>query len=200
MYRAIAVLVCFFASLLSLCAPEARADEWNEATKVTFNEPVEIPGRVLNAGTYWFTVLRDDPEQNVVQVWNSTRQHLISMIMTVPDYRAQFSGHPVLKFEERASNLPEAVRAWFYPGQNYGHAFVYSETEARKLAKRTGQPILSMRDDVASNTTKPAKSAKEPSVTAMKNTPVNAITPNGQQVDKSQAIEAAPNQTTASRH
>jgi len=200
MNRTSAVFACFFALLFALWVPHATASQANQATKISFNQPVEIPGRVLNAGTYWFTILRDDPDQDVVQVWNSTRQNLLDTIVTVPDYTRHTPSHTVIKFEERASNSPEALRAWFYPGENYGHAFVYSQTEARNLAKRTGHPVLSMRDDIAANSTKPAKSAKDSSVMAMKNAPIQAIDANGNQVDKSQAIQVEPNQTTASRH
>jgi len=198
MYRT-TVVVCVFALLFGLGAANAKADEANQATKITFSNPVEIPGMVLESGTYWFTILRDDPNQNVIQVWNSTRQHLLDTVLSVPDYRTPTPRHTIIKFEERASNSPEALRAWFYPGQNYGHAFVYSETEARNLAKRTGHPVLSMRDDVAANSSKPAKSANDASVVAMKNANVQAINPKGQEVDKSQAIQAEPNQTSASR-
>jgi len=198
MYRT-TVVVCVFALLFGLGAANAKADEANQATKITFSNPVEIPGMVLESGTYWFTILRDDPNQNVIQVWNSTRQHLLDTVLSVPDYRTPTPRHTIIKFEERASNSPEALRAWFYPGQNYGHAFVYSETEARNLAKRTGHPVLSMRDDVAPNSSKPAKSANDASVVAMKNANVQAINPKGQEVDKSQAIQAEPNQTSASR-
>ncbi|HTS06533.1 MAG TPA: hypothetical protein VMP68_13190 [Candidatus Eisenbacteria bacterium] len=198
MYRT-TVVACLFALLFGFCVASAKANEANEATKITFNNPVEIPGRVLKPGTYWFTILRDDPNQNVVQVWNSTRQHLLDTVLSIPDYRTHTPSHTIIKFEERASNSPEALRAWFYPGQNYGHAFVYSETEARDLAKRTGHPVLSMRDDIASNSTKPAKSANDASVVAMKNANVKAMNSNGQEVDKSQAIQAEPNQTSASR-
>ena len=33
-------------------APFARADEWDKQTVLTFNEPVEVPGKILPAGTY----------------------------------------------------------------------------------------------------------------------------------------------------
>jgi len=200
MDRARLVLVSLFAFLFAVYVPKARADQWNQATKISINHAMEIPGRVLDPGTYWFTVMRDNPQRNVVQVWNADRQHLLATILTVPDYRVEPTGKTVIKFSERPSNQPQALRAWFYPGDNYGHAFVYPQHEAAKLAKRTGQPVLSVRDDVASNSSKPAKSANEPSVMAMRNARVQAINPSGQTVDKSQAIQIAPNSTTASRH
>lgn len=199
----LSVVSCFV--LLVFCAisvPTAKASQWNQATKLTFSEPVEIPGVVLPAGTYWFTLMSDDPDRNIVQVWNENREHLLATIMTEPDYRLQPAGHTVIKFEERPSNQPVALRAWFYPGDNYGHEFVYSESRAREIAKRAGRPVLSMRDNVAANITKPAKSAKEPSVVALKQAPIEAINPGGQEVNKSQAIQPMPegNQSTMPQH
>jgi hypothetical protein len=191
-------MICSVALLMATYIPIAKADQWNQATKVTFDAPVEIPGRVLPAGTYWFTLMPDDADRNVVQVSTADREHLLATILTVPDYRLQPAGSTVIKFAERPSTQPEALRAWFYPGENYGHDFVYPENRAREIAHRTGQPVLSMRDEEASNITKPAKSAKEPSVVALKHAQVQAINPGGQEVDKSQAMQAMPqgNQST----
>jgi hypothetical protein len=187
------LLVSFCVALFCvMCAPHARADEWNQATKATFNVPIEIPGRVLSAGTYWFTLLNDDPDRNIVQIWNADRTQLLATILTVPDYRLQPKGRSVMKFEERPSSSPEALEAWFYPGEDYGHEFVYPETHAKELAKRIGRPVLSMRDDLASNITKPAKSAKEPSVTALKHAHVEAVNPEGQEVSMANAVQSSP--------
>lgn len=199
MNRASVVMVCFFALVFAFCVPSARADQWNQATKITFNNPIEIPGRVLTAGTYWITLLRDDPDRNVVEIWNANRQHEIATLLTVPDYRLKPTGKTVIEFKETPAKQPDALRAWFYPGDNYGHAFVYSESQATKIAKRSGHPVLAMRDDVASNSRKPAKSVKDSSVAAMKSANVEAINSSGQHVDKSQAIQESPTQT-ASRH
>lgn len=186
---------CMVALVFAVFTPLAKADQWNQATKVTFNEAVEIPGTVLPAGSYWLTLMSDDPENNVVQVWGANRQHLIATILTVPDSRLHATGKTVIRFEERSSNQPEALRAWFYPGDNYGHEFVYSESRAREIARRTGEPVLSMRDEDAANITKPAKSAKEPSVVAMKHAHIEAINPSGKGVDKSQALQEMPQDT-----
>lgn len=180
------------ALLCALCVPHLRADEWNQATKVTFNDSIEIPGRVLSAGTYWFKLLNDDPDRNVVQIWNADRTDLLATILTAPDYRLEPKGRTVMKFEERPSSKLGALEAWFYPGDNYGHEFVYPEAKAKELAKRFGRPVLSMRDDLASNITKPAKSAKEPSVMAMKHAQIEAVSPKGQEVSMANAVQTNP--------
>ncbi len=60
--------VVLAAALLTF-APGARADEANEATQFTFNEPFQIPGnRILPAGTYWFKLPSSITNPNVVEV------------------------------------------------------------------------------------------------------------------------------------
>jgi hypothetical protein len=54
--------------LCVLSVPSTMADEWNQATKLTFSGPVEVPGRVLPAGTYWFSLMNDDSDRNIVQI------------------------------------------------------------------------------------------------------------------------------------
>ena len=49
----------------------ARADESDQATTVTFNQPVQIPGQLLPAGTYVFKLTNYDAARNVVQIFNS---------------------------------------------------------------------------------------------------------------------------------
>jgi hypothetical protein len=41
------------------------------------------------------------------------------------------------------------VRAWFYPGENYGHDFVYPKKKAVALAKANNPPVSSMPDEMA---------------------------------------------------
>jgi hypothetical protein len=102
----------------------ARADEWNKATTLTFNRPVEVPGMVLGAGTYVFR-LADSSDRNVVQILNADESHLYENVLAIPAYRQNPTDKTVVTFEERAKGAPEAVGTWFYPGDNYGQEFVY---------------------------------------------------------------------------
>jgi hypothetical protein len=49
----------------------ARADEWNKRTVLTFSQPVEIPGRVLPAGTYTFMLADSMSDRHIVQIFNA---------------------------------------------------------------------------------------------------------------------------------
>jgi hypothetical protein len=64
-------LVLLSLGVFLVSAPlSAKADQWNKATKLTFNRPVEVPGMVLGAGTYVFR-LADVVDRNVVQILNA---------------------------------------------------------------------------------------------------------------------------------
>lgn len=111
--------------LMTPAIPRAKADLWNQQTTFSFNQPVEIPGKVLGPGTYVFQLASNETDRNVIQVFNQDGNHLIATEMTVPTYRMNPTGKTVLTFEERAAGSPQAIHNWYYPGMLYGHEFVY---------------------------------------------------------------------------
>ncbi len=131
---------CTFAVLL----PIARADEWNKETKFTFNGPVEIPGQILPAGTYVFKLVDSNSDRNIVRVTNEGQDHVFATVLAINNYRLEPKGDTVLMFEERAANAPQAVKAWFYPGDNYGQEFVYPKIRAAALAASSQTVVPSM--------------------------------------------------------
>jgi hypothetical protein len=179
-------------------APRAMADEWNQKTTVTFSGPVEIPGQVLSAGTYVFKLADSTSNRNIVQVFSKNEKHLFGTFLAIPDYRLAPSGKPIITFDEAPAGSPEAVRAWFYPGENYGHQFVYPKPKAVALAKVNNIPVPSMPAEFAANTTKPAASMEAPAVVAMSQAPLKAQKPNEEEVEIAEVfLTAAPGQTPA---
>jgi hypothetical protein len=171
------------AMLFAGLEPRVNASESDKKTIVTFSAPVEIPGKALPAGTYVFKVLDTAGSRNFVQVFDKDEKQLYATIMGIPDYRLKPSDKPVITFEERASDAPEAIKAFFYPGDDYGVQFVYPHDKAVQVAKRTNQNVLSMGNDMAKHITAPAKSANSPSVQALQNTEVKGVGPSGEDVE-----------------
>jgi hypothetical protein len=106
-------------------APAAKADERDQRTVVTVDQPVEVPGTVLPVGTYVFKLLDSSSERKVVQVFNQDESHLITTFVGVPQYHQTPKGHTILTFAETAAHTPERLHEWFYPGENYGLEFNY---------------------------------------------------------------------------
>ena len=175
-----------------LSAVRANADQWDKKTTVTFNAPVEVPGKVLPAGTYVFKLLNSPSDRHIVQIYDADEKKLYATILAIPDYRLKPSDKPVIQFEERASGAPEAIEAFFYPGDNFGQQFVYPHQRAVELAKRTNHNVLSMSDDMSKNMTAGAKSGDDPNVKAMENTQVTGVDPSGAPVELLVVIAARP--------
>jgi hypothetical protein len=163
--------------------PRATADEWDQKTIFTFSGPVEIPGQVLPAGTYVFKLADTSSDRNTVQVFSKDEKHLYGTFLSILDERLRPAGKPIITFDESAAGSPEAVRAWFYPGDDYGHQFVYPKPKAVALAKANNTPVPSMPAELAANTTKPAATVNEPHVMAMKQAHLKAQQPTEEEVE-----------------
>ena len=124
---------------LATFAPTARASEWNQKTVVTFSGPVEIPGPdgriTLPPGTYVFQLLDSQSDRDMVQVFNKNETQLYATINAIPDYRLQPTAKTVMKFKETGAYSPEALTAWFYPGNDSGVEFVYPKSQAFETTK-----------------------------------------------------------------
>jgi len=128
------------ASLIML--PVAHADEWDQASQLTFSQSVQIPGRVLPAGTYWFVLADTVGNRNVIQVFNSDRSTLYATVFAVTAERPHPSDNTTITFAKRESMPTNAIVTWFYPGDNSGHEFVYSKSEEQELARAKRQTIM----------------------------------------------------------
>ena len=178
----------------------AFGQSWNKKTTVTFSAPFEIPGvdaQVLPAGTYVFKLLDSASDRHIVQIFNKDETHLYSTILAIPNYRLTATDKTVMTFSERAAGQPQAIRAWFYPGDNSGQEFVYAKKRAVELAKITKVPVLYIPDEIAANIIAPIKTASEPPAVALKEAPIMAVKPTGETVPVAEVVVPPPVQTAA---
>jgi Protein of unknown function (DUF2911) len=132
-------VVKIFATLAFLLAflivlPVVRADEWNQATQFTFSQPVQIPGRVLPAGTYRFELVNNFNHE-IVRISNADRTNVVALIQAIPTKQQGLSGEAAIILAERGESQPEAIVAWSYPGRLEGHQFLYPKQVQSELAK-----------------------------------------------------------------
>jgi hypothetical protein len=115
--------------------PSAWASERDQASEITFNQSVQIPGRVLPAGTYWFVVSEANTSRNIVQIFNSDRSMLFATVLTINTESLTTTDKSAITFAEREPMQPQTILSWFYPGRTPGHQFVYSNMEQQELAQ-----------------------------------------------------------------
>lgn len=122
-------------------APTMLADQWNKRTILTINEPVQVPNKVLQPGTYVMKLLDSPSNRNIVQIFDQNEQHLITTVLAIPNYRLQPTGKTQFGFWETPAGQPKALRSWFYPGDNFGQEFAYPKNEAMQIAAANNQPV-----------------------------------------------------------
>ena len=129
--KAFAVLGLALASLIVM--PNTQASEMDQATKLTFSQSVQVPGKVLPAGTYWFVV--DTSSSKIVRIFSEDRSTLYTTLQTIDSEHFYPSDETEITFANRRSMQPEAIVTWFYPGRTIGHEFVYSKQDQKEIAQ-----------------------------------------------------------------
>lgn len=106
-------------------AAQAKADEWDKLTVLTVNEPIQVQDKLLKPGKYVFKLLNSSSDQHVVQIFNGDQTRIVDTLLALPNYRLQPTGHSRFAFWETPPGSAKALRAWFYPGDNFGQEFEY---------------------------------------------------------------------------
>ena len=201
-FRMLAVLLGL-ASLLAGVRTTTRADEWDKTTKVTFSEPVQVPGKVLQAGTYVFRLLDSQSDRHIVQIFNEDHTSLITTVMAIPNRRLEPTDKTVLLYDERPVNQPVALAAWFYPGDNMGQEFVYPKSQAAELSRLNKREVPSSGSDEGYTAKSDENATPQPASTPASSTaqpqpeptptPAPAVNPN----PAPRSTEAAPQSNPA---
>jgi len=121
--------------------PNASADQWNKKTYITVGEAVQVPGKVLQPGRYVMRLLDSPSNRHIVQIFNEREDQLQTTVLAIPNYRMRPTGKTEFQWWETPAGQPKAIRAWFYPGDNFGQEFAYPKTEAMKIATVTNQQV-----------------------------------------------------------
>jgi hypothetical protein len=152
--KCIRVLVA--SSFVTLGAAGIAAAQGNltNRTVMTFAQPVEVPGKVLPAGSYTFELHETQSNRHLIEIFDEGGTKLITTVFAVPNYRLKQTEDTVIKFAEVPAGQPQAIRIWFYPGQLVGHELVYSKTRARELAALSNSAVAAV-DDTAYAAPKP---------------------------------------------
>lgn len=130
-------LSCALAAFLAAPAPAQTAQD--RAATVEFTTVTRLPGVTLQPGKYVFRLGEPVTKQNVVEVYSEDGTKQIATLLTV-DYPMPLSGDLRTVVFEKTD--PPVLRAWYFPGETVGRAFVYTEDEARTIHTAANVPVL----------------------------------------------------------
>jgi hypothetical protein len=126
---------------LTIMLPVVHADDWNQTTRFTFSQPVQISGRVLPVGTYRFQ-LADNDSRHLVQIFREDRT-LVATLYSVPRLRDGLSADAAITLANRGAVQPQAIVARFFVGEKQGHELLYPRQENQELARTTQTTFVS---------------------------------------------------------
>src|SRR5688572_2460476 len=153
---------------IAMATPASAQTNLNNRTVLTFSQPVEVPGKVLPAGTYTFELNEAQANRHIVQIMDAGGTKVVALVLAIPNRRLAVTEDTVVRFAEVAPGQPQAMRAWFYPGQTVGQEFAYPKTRAQQLAT-TANVVVPAVDDSFYNTA---------TVDTMKTVEVVSVNPN----------------------
>jgi len=140
----------------------AWADAWDKKTILTVKEAIQVPGAVLQPGTYVIKLVDSLADRHIVRIMNQREDEVITTFLAIPNYKLKQSGESEFQFWETPAGNPKALRAWFYPGDNFGQEIAYPTGLSAKIAQYATAPVPTV------NTIKEAELPTAPVTTAEK--------------------------------
>ena len=136
------------ALIAAAVTPSAKADQWDKKTVITITEPVQVPSCcdpdhvvVLQPGTYVLALVDSLSDRHIVRVFQQDEKTVVTTILAIPNYRLKPTDKTAFQFWETPAGQPRAMRAWFYPGDNFGQEFAYPKTRSVEIAKVAHVPV-----------------------------------------------------------
>lgn len=131
--------------LTGVLAAPAHADECNKRTYLTFSAPVELPGVTLPAGTYQFTHPDCEVANDTLRVSSQDGTQVYGTFLTIPEQRQSPSSRPEVVLAEMPAGSPEAIKAFFHPGDTIGDELIYPRKERTEVARAPVKDLFATR-------------------------------------------------------
>ena len=157
--------IAFVAVVGMAAVSTVSADQWDKKTVITTDEVLQLPNMMLQPGTYVVKLADSNSNRHVVQFFDKDEKHLVTTVLAIPNQRLRLTGKSVFAFWEVPAGQPKALRAWFYPGDNFGQEFAYPRQEAAKITATNNGANVPIDDQTAAssnNSSSTATASNEP--------------------------------------
>jgi hypothetical protein len=151
-------------------AQEYWPAQWNKKSILTTEGQVELPGIVLDPGSYIVRLHENGEKRSLVQILDRSETQVLATVLAVPDHRMRPEGDGEFTYHEVRTGKPRPIRAWYYTSDVVGLEFVYPKVRARDLAKASNEHVM------AANS---------------KDGVILAVTPNGKEIVIEKPVQSA---------
>ena len=195
--------------------PNVQADSWDKKTQLTLTEPLRVPSCctadhtvTLQPGEYVIALVDSLSDRHIVRIFDKDEKNVITTIVAIPNYRLQPTGKTAFAYWEVPAGQPLTLRAWFYPGDNFGQEFAYPKQEAVQIAALVKTPVPAIAKDTSApeelktapvvivddsgKTTELAQTLPEPTAPLAEQAKVEAAPVQTQTADRAVEVAALP--------
>jgi len=139
--RRVSAFFAVMALSLALSASRIYAGSPANRSEVTFYQQMQVPGGVLEPGSYVFTLTHSASGGYIVNVFNSDETEIVASLSAAANLHLKQPQDGRFVYWETLQGWPQAVRAWFRPGDNLAIELQYSAEEATVLSAVINQNV-----------------------------------------------------------
>jgi len=126
-------------------AGSVRADVPPEdKSTITISDPLEVPGAVLEPGTYVVKLVDSQSDHNIVMFTSADERKVYALALATPHVAARDPKNATFVFYTSADGSNKALRTWYTSGNRYGNDFVYPPDRAAALQNATNAEVPSL--------------------------------------------------------
>jgi len=126
-------------------AGAVRADVAPEKkSTLTITTPLEVPGAVLDPGTYVVKLVDTQSNRNIVTFTSADEKKVFATAIATPHVAADDPRHSTFVFYASPEGSTKVLRTWFAPNDRYGQDFVYPAERAAALRQTTNTEVPAM--------------------------------------------------------
>jgi hypothetical protein len=173
-------------------APTLFSDNYDKKTDITIDQPIQVPGAVLQPGTYTFILMDVTGNRHVVEIKSTDGKTLYATTFTTAAQRIRPTSKVVLTFYETPQGTPNAVRQWFWPGEVDGQEFLYTHEQAAQLTAVSHQTVSELPTQEATAAAPAATAPSSGDVTAAVQAPSEPTDQQPSQQIAEQPVQAQP--------
>jgi hypothetical protein len=161
-FRLVVTTLCFTCFSTGIGVFRAQADQWDKKTILTVDQPIQVTETLLEPGQYVLKLADSNSDRHIVQIFNRDQTRIIDTVLAIPNYRLQPTGHSRFAFWETPAGSAKALRAWFYPGDNFGQEFRYPKQLAMLATTAPALPAPEPPAAAPAQSEPPAQQQPEP--------------------------------------
>ena len=131
-------------------ATSVRADLAPERkSTLTVIDRVEVPGAILEPGTYVVKLVDVKNNRNIVHITNVDETKIFAAAIATPHEALQSTPNTAFTYYSSPAGTPRILRTWFGPNEKIGQDFVYSPQRAAELARLTKEKVPELTADMS---------------------------------------------------